>query len=74
MEPRRLLAVVDMYANDNWNFVTDHGTIGVLDVGDTVNNSNDAHNPGAITKTYGVDAFGTVTTGAFTGSVPARPH
>ena len=67
LEPRQLLAA-DIYVNDNWQFVTDNGAQGVLDVGDIVTNANDANNPGTITKTYGVDAFGTVTTGALTGT------
>ena len=41
-----------------------------LTVGDTVRNDNDTIAPGTSYGDYGVDGFGTVTTGDFTGSLP----
>ena len=43
-------------------------TTATLSIGDTVDNFSD-DGVGAISKTYGVDAFGTVTSGDFTGTV-----
>ena len=48
--------------------ITDNGTTGVVDAGDVVRNDNDSIAPGTITKTYGSDAFGVVTSGLATGS------
>ncbi len=56
------------YVNDTWNFVTDADSSGDLSLGDIVNNANDG---GGLTATYGVNAFGTVTTGAETGTAAA---
>jgi hypothetical protein len=67
LEDRKLLAALS-YVNDDWHVVTDNGDA-VLSVGDVVSNANDAAAPGSITGTYGVDAFGTATSGAVTGSV-----
>ena len=50
--------------NDNWHFFADNDASNSLTVGDTVRNDNDTIAPGTITATYGVDGFGTVTTGA----------
>jgi hypothetical protein len=68
LEDRRVPAALT-YVDDNWAFVADNDHNGMLSVGDTVTNSNDTINPGGITATYGMNAFGTVTTGAHTGSV-----
>ncbi len=59
------------FVNDNWAFVTDTDTSGSLTQGDIVSNLNDTINAGGVTAAYGVDAFGTVTSGAFTGSLAA---
>ena len=58
-----------VYVNDNWAFVSDNDNSGTLTTGDTISNTNDTINPGTITATYGVDGFGTVTSGAHTGTV-----
>ena len=68
LEPRQLLSVNTTFVNDNWRFVSDNDSSASLTAGDTVDNFSD-DSSGAILKTYGVDAFGTVTTGAFTGAV-----
>jgi len=70
LEDRLAPAVGLSVVNDNWAFVADNDNSGTLSVGDTVRNNNDTINPGSITRVYGVDGFGTVTTGQFTGSVP----
>ena len=57
------------FVDDNWAFLADNDSSGSLTAGDTVCNCNDSISSGTITATYGVNAFGTVTTGAFTGSV-----
>ncbi len=67
LEERALLALTT-FMNDNWNMITDNGAPGVVDAGDVVRNNNDAIAPGTITAIYGTDGFGTVTTGAATGS------
>ncbi len=69
LERRTLLTVASTFVDDNWNLAVDTAPFGVLNVGDVVNNTNDTVNPGTIVKTYGVDGFGTVTTGSATGSV-----
>jgi hypothetical protein len=71
LEDRRLLATTPTYVNDNWDLTVDNAPAG-FSIGDTIVNTNDTINPGTITKTYGVDAFGTVTTGLFgnAGSLP----
>src|SRR6188508_2995217 len=68
LEERRLLAVSPTFHNDNWHLVADNDASSSVTSGDTVRNDNDTIATGTIVKTYGVDAFGTVTTGAFTGS------
>ena len=55
--------------DDNWAMIVDTAPFGVVSVGDIVQNNNDALNPGTIIATYGVDGFGTITTGPATGSV-----
>src|SRR4051794_21368057 len=67
LEQRQLLAA-DIWVNNNWNLIADNGTVGVVDQGDIVKNDNDSVGAGTIIKTYGVDGFGTVTTGLATGS------
>jgi uncharacterized repeat protein (TIGR01451 family) len=69
LEDRLAPATTPTFANDNWRFLTDNDASGSLTVGDTLDNANDTINPGGVVVTYGVDGFGTVTTGAFTGSV-----
>src|SRR5689334_108586 len=64
LESRNLLTVGITYVNDDWTFVSDPDESGDLSFGDTVSN-------GSLTVTYGLNAFGTVTTGPITGSVPA---
>jgi hypothetical protein len=66
LEDRRLLAIS---VNDNWHFVADNDLSSSLTNGDTVRNDNDIFNPATITATYGTDGFGTVISGAFTGTV-----
>jgi hypothetical protein len=61
-------AVTPTYVDDNWDTQTDNAPPG-LSVGDVVVNNNDTVGPGTITATYGVDGFGTVTTGASAGSL-----
>src|SRR5437870_4455341 len=68
LEDRVTPAATPTFVNDNWALITDNSPTG-LSVGDIVRNDNDTFLPGTITKTYGVDAFGKVTTGAFTGSL-----
>jgi hypothetical protein len=70
LEERSLLAA-NVFMNDNWDLVADNGAIGVLDAGDVVQNNNDTLNTGGVIATYGVDAFGTITTGAVTGANPS---
>lgn len=66
----RIVPVATAWVNDNWNFVLDVDMSNSLTVGDTVSNLNDQGSGGpALTLDYGVDAFGTVTTGKFKGSV-----
>lgn len=67
LEDRLAPAVALAYVNDNWNLIQDNGTVGVLDLGDVVRNNNDTINPGGITATYGMNAFGTVTTTSIMG-------
>jgi hypothetical protein len=64
----RLAPAATTFVNDNWNLVTDNGTIGVVDSGDILNNANDTINPGGVVVAYGIDGFGIVTTGSATGS------
>src|SRR5690606_2014836 len=66
LENRNLLAA-DFFVNDNWHFVEDVDLSGSLTAGDRVSNANDAVGDAVIAE-YGVDAYGIVTTGAFTGS------
>lgn len=68
LEDRSVPAALS-FVDDNWAFVADNDASNSLTVGDSVRNDNDSINPGTIAKTYGVDAFGTVTTGAFTGAL-----
>jgi hypothetical protein len=70
LEDRSLLAA-NVFMNENWHVVTDAGTLGVLDSGDTVRNDNDTLNAGTVTKTYGVDGFGVATSGAVMGAHPS---
>ncbi len=67
LENRNLLAA-DFFVNDNWHFVEDVDLSGSLTAGDRVSNANDAVGDAVIAE-YGVDAYGIVTTGAFTGSI-----
>jgi nitrous oxidase accessory protein NosD len=67
LEARQMLAA-DIWVSNNWALVADNGTPGVVDAGDIVRNDNNAIGAGTITKTYGINAFGVVTTGAATGS------
>jgi VCBS repeat-containing protein len=70
-----MLSVSTAYVNDNWRLTADNDHSGTLSIGDTVDNFSD-DGVGNIQKTYGVDAFGTVTSstvtgaGPFTGTVP----
>ena len=69
LEARQLLSAVPItYVNDNWHFSTDSDNSGSLTVGDIVTNINDS--VGTVTAPYGSVAFGTVTSGDFTGSLP----
>lgn len=53
------------FVNDNWHLFQDVNNDGKLSVGDLVSTAND---PGSLSVyTYGTQAFGTVTTGSFTG-------
>ena len=69
LECRHLLAG-DFFVNDNWHFDSDEDGSGTLTAGDFVTNTNDSVGT-TITKTYGVDAYGVVTSGAETGSLAA---
>ena len=65
----RTVPVATTFVNDNWHFLADNDASNSLSVGDSIRNDNDTINSGTITRTYGIDAFGTVTTGAFPGTV-----
>ena len=73
LEDRTLLSAVS-FVNDTWNLVTDADSSNSVTAGDVVDASND---PGGPTGTFTLDdgtgtvgnAYGTVTTGAFTGFV-----
>src|SRR5262245_52799170 len=69
LEDRLAPATTPTFVNDNWNLIADNGAVGVLDAGDQVRNDNDTINPGTIVAILGTDGFGTVTTGAVTGTV-----
>jgi len=58
------------YVDDNWSFLADNDSSGDLSVGDTVTNANDSIDPSGVTATYGVNGFGNVTSGLYTGSLP----
>src|SRR5262245_20978916 len=58
LEQRQILTATT-YANDNWYDLS--STNGTVQLNDTVVNLNDTINPGGISKTYGLDAFGRVT-------------
>src|SRR5579883_95025 len=62
LEDRSVPSVATAYVDDNWTLVTDNGAPG-LSVGDEVRNDNDTINPGGISAIYGINAFGTVTSG-----------
>jgi len=66
LEQRKLLAT--FYVNDNWVLLADNDSDGLVTLGDTVTNTDDTAGP-AVTATYGVDAYGPVTSGPPTGSV-----
>ena len=72
LEPRQLLSVNTTTVNDNWRLTVDNDMSGTLTVGDTVDSFND-DGIGTVTGSYGVNAFGTVTSsqiaGTFTGSL-----
>src|SRR5262245_34060218 len=67
MEDRVVPATSTAWVNDNWNLIADNDSSNSLTAGDTVRNDNDTLAPGTITKTYGTDAFGTVTTSSLPG-------
>jgi fibronectin type 3 domain-containing protein len=67
LEQRALLAA-NVFANDNWFLVADNDNSMSVTAGDTVRNDNDTIATGTITAMLGVDAVGTVTTGAFIGT------
>src|SRR5262245_43368262 len=69
LQDRLAPAVGLTVVNDNWAFVADNDHSNSVTVGDTVRNDNDTINAGALTRVYGVDGFGAVTSGSFTGSV-----
>jgi hypothetical protein len=69
LEGREVPAVGLTFVNDNWAFVADNDGSNSVTVGDTIRNDNDTINTGALARIYGVDGFGTVTTGSITGSV-----
>ena len=69
LEDRSVPAVALAHVNDNWHFLADNDASNSLTVGDTVRNDLDTIASGTLTATYGVDGFGTVTSGAFTGSL-----
>lgn len=71
LESRCLLAVSTAFMNDNWHLAADNDSSGSLTVGDLVRNDHDAVAAGTISRTYGVDAFGTVTSGLAAGQLPA---
>ena len=72
LEPRQLLSVNTTTVNDNWRLTVDNDLSGTLTVGDSVDNFNDG-GVSPVTGSYGVDAFGTVSSsqvaGTFTGSL-----
>ena len=64
LESRTLMTVSTTFVNDNWHFVSDNdnsGTVSYLDEVDSTEN-------GGGVLFYGLNAFGTVTTGSITGS------
>lgn len=69
LEDRLAPSVTTTFVNDNWHFVSDNGD-NVLSYGDEIRNDFDTINPGGITAFYGVNGFGTVTSGAITSSLP----
>jgi hypothetical protein len=70
LEDRAVPSVASTFVNDNWDFFNDADGSNSLTVGDFVRNSNDSAYPGTtIIARYGLIAFGTVTTGTYTGTV-----
>src|SRR5690242_16848725 len=69
LEDRAVPSAASLYVNDNWHFLTDADASNSLTAGDVVTSQNDTSPMTPITATYGVDAFGTVTTGAFPGAL-----
>ena len=63
LEPRQLLSVNTTTVNDNWRLSVDNDSSTTLTVGDTVDSFNDG-GIGTVTGSYGVNAFGTVTSGS----------
>ena len=64
LEGRRLLSANPTYVANNWALVNDLDGSNSLSVGDVVSNASFG------TLQYGFDAFGTVASGAFTGTAP----
>src|SRR5262245_39609313 len=61
------------FVNDNWHLFLDADASGTLTVNDVVTNGNDPGSGPLTGYLYGVQAFGTVTSGPFVGpgSLPA---
>lgn len=74
LEQRVLLSVTNTFVNDNWNLASDTDESGTLTPGDIVTNANDAVDTLTVFRSYGINAFGSVTTssepGVFSGSLP----
>ncbi len=58
LEQRQLMTTV--WVNDNWFVTNDQGSVGVLDSGDTVDNSGSGDSGSVTGKIYGTNAFSTI--------------
>ncbi len=74
LEQRRLLnGALEVWANDNWAISVDQGAPG-LSVGDTVRTSGRGDSAPVVTRTFGVDAFSTISAAVAAAGSGATVH